>query len=230
MCDPRFSYKDRPLIITIMWSIWHSRNKLKHEEEGSDPTTCMRVTREALALLELPRQHTLVMPGHGWRPPEAGLVKINTDGAISFDTTTAGAGGVARSNHRLLGAWCKPYTGITDPLIAEATALRDGVLFAKLRGYTHAIMKVDCLEMVNLWNTRHNSRSIVAPILVEIGELVSDFSLFVIQHVLRSANVPAHLCAKRACTLNVTESWLDETPSFLVTSLLADCTECAFMK
>ncbi|KAM3368967.1 hypothetical protein ACQJBY_017088 [Aegilops geniculata] len=90
-------------------------------------------------------------------------------------------------------------------------------------------MEVDCLEMVNLWNTRHNSRSIVAPILVEIGELVSDFSLFVIQHVLRSANVPAHLCAKHACTLNVTESWLEDNPGFLLTSLLADCRENAFV-
>ncbi|KAF7022976.1 hypothetical protein CFC21_035599 [Triticum aestivum] len=90
-------------------------------------------------------------------------------------------------------------------------------------------MEVDCLEMVNLWNTRHNSRSIVDPILVEIGELVSDFSLFVIQHVLRSANVPAHLCAKRACTLNVTESWLEDNPGFLLTSLLADCRENAFV-
>ncbi|KAF7047582.1 hypothetical protein CFC21_056491 [Triticum aestivum] len=90
-------------------------------------------------------------------------------------------------------------------------------------------MKVDCLEMVNLWNNRHNSRLIVAPILVEIGELVSYFSLFVIQHVIRSANVPAHLCAKRACTLNVMESWLEDNPGFLLTSLLADCRENAFV-
>ena len=75
----------------------------------------------------------------------------------------------------------------------------------------------------------HNSRSIVAPLLVEIGELCNNFTLFDIQHVNRPANVPAHLCAKRACTLNVTDSWLEETPSFLVTRLLADCPENAFI-
>ena len=43
------------------------------------------------------------------------------------------------------------------------------------------------------------------------------FSFFVIQHVNRSANLAAHLCANRACcTLNVAESWLDETPRFLL--------------
>ena len=42
-------------------------------------------------------------------------------------------------------------------------------------------------------------------------------SFFVIQHVNRSANLAAHLRANRACcTLNVAESWLDETPRFLL--------------
>lgn len=91
------------------------------------------------------------------------------------------------------------------------------------------IMEVNCMELVTLWNTRHNSCSIVAPLLLKIGELSSIFSTFTVQHVGRSANIPAHFCAKHACMLNVTESWLDETPSFLVSSLLADCSKNAFI-
>uniref|UniRef100_A0A453MAQ9 RNase H type-1 domain-containing protein n=1 Tax=Aegilops tauschii subsp. strangulata TaxID=200361 RepID=A0A453MAQ9_AEGTS len=90
--------------------------------------------------------------------------------------------------------------------------------------------ETDCLEVVNLWAARHDSRSIVAPILVEIGELASTFTSFVIQHVSRSANGPAHICAKHACTIDVTESWLDNTPSFLISSLLADCSANAFVE
>jgi hypothetical protein len=62
----------------------------------------------------------------------------------------------------------------------------------------------------------------VASIIQEIGELVLSFSSFTIQHVMRSANYPAHLCAKHASTLAVTSSWHDCTPDFLVVSLLAD--------
>jgi hypothetical protein len=83
-------------------------------------------------------------------------------------------------------------------------------------------METDCLEIVNLWNSRHGSRASVAPILLEIGELVTCFTSFIIQHVLRSANISAHLCAKHASTLLVTSSWLDCTPDFLVISLQAD--------
>uniref|UniRef100_A0A453C674 RNase H type-1 domain-containing protein n=2 Tax=Aegilops tauschii subsp. strangulata TaxID=200361 RepID=A0A453C674_AEGTS len=124
----------------------------------------------------------------GWRSPDAGVVKITTDGALNLVEGRGGAGGVARSSTAFLGAWSKPYLGVsTDPLIIEAFSLREGVRFATLRGFLHVIIEVDCLELVTLWRTRHNSRSIVAPIL------------------------------------NVTETWLAETPSFLVTSLLADC-------
>ena len=126
--------------------------------------------------------------------------------------------------------WSKPLIGVTDPLIAEALALREGVIVANLRGFKKIIMETDCLEVVNLWNTRHGSRSIVAPILLQIGELCNNFDVFILQHVTRSANGPAHLCAKRASTLNVTESWLEMTPSFLISSLLVDCSANAFVE
>jgi hypothetical protein len=57
---------------------------------------------------------------------------------------------VARSHSSYLGAWSKPYEGITDPLVAEALALRDGVIFARLRGYPKMVIETDCLEIVNL--------------------------------------------------------------------------------
>jgi hypothetical protein len=68
--------------------------------------------------------------------------------------------------------------GFSDSLIAETLALQDGVIFAKLRGFPKVVMEIDCLEVVNLWNTRHESHSIVAPLLQEIGELVLSSSSF----------------------------------------------------
>jgi hypothetical protein len=63
--------------------------------------------------------------------------------------------------------------------------------------------------MVNLWNTRHSYRSVVAPVLEEIGELVGSFNYFLVQHIPRSRNHLAHLYAKLAYTLEVMSSWLD---------------------
>jgi hypothetical protein len=68
----------------------------------------------------------------------------------------------------------------------------------------HVTMETNCLELVNLWNNHRNSRSIVAPILLEIGELASSFTSFRIEYVIRTVNYPTHLCAKRASTLCTT--------------------------
>ena len=230
ICYVRFTSRDRAVTVSVMWAIWHSRNRLTHGEDQLDPASSVRRTREALSLLEVPRQLAMIMSGHGWRPPEEGFVTINTDAAIKREDGKGGAGGVARSSCSFLGAWSKPYPGVTDPFIAEAMAVRDGVIFACLRGYTHVIMEMDCSEVANLWTTRHDSRSVVAPILLEIGELSGSFTFFDIRHIVRSANGPAHICAKQACTIDVTESWIKSTPSFLISSLLADCSANAFVE
>jgi hypothetical protein len=159
----------------------------------------MKMTSETLALLNIPRQHAKILPGYGWRPPDDGWVKINTDAGISMEERKGGAGGIARSPAGFVAAWCKPYDGVTDPLIAETLALRDGVIFAKLRGFTRVVMESDCLEAINLWNSRLVSRSVVAPILLEIEGLVFSFNSFVIQFVSRTANVPAYLCKVCLC-------------------------------
>lgn len=230
LCDDQYTNVQRAQMISVMWAIWHSRNRITHDGESLDPVTTVRRIKEDLAVLEIPRACAAVLPGHGWRPPDPGVIKVNTDAAMCMDSDKCGVGGVARSNTSLLGAWSKPHLGVTDPFIGETLALRDGVIFAKLRGFSHVIMETDCLEVVNLWNSRHNSRSVVAPVLVEIGELASSFDSFCIQHVMRSANVPAHLCAKHASTLTVTESWTDDRPPFLLTSLLADDARSTFVE
>lgn len=108
-----------------MWAIWTSRNNIVHDKGASDHVQSMRMTRDALALLEIPRQHARILPGHRWRPPEVDVIKTNTDADIASDAMKGGACGVARSYAGFIGAWCKPYPGITDLMIAEALSLRD---------------------------------------------------------------------------------------------------------
>ena len=55
-------------------------------------------------------------------------------------------------------------------MITEALALQDGVILANLQGFANVVLETDILDIANLWNTRLNSRSVVA-------------SGFVIQHV-----------------------------------------------
>ena len=67
LCDLQFTDKERATIITVMWAIWMSHNRRTHDQEF-DPAASVRRIREDLALLEIPRQSFIPLPGHGWRP------------------------------------------------------------------------------------------------------------------------------------------------------------------
>ncbi|KAE8767807.1 Alanyl-tRNA synthetase [Hordeum vulgare] len=200
LCDQRYSESERAKLVSIMWSIWTSHNNITHDRGPVSPSQSMIWTRDALAILDIPRNQALTLPGHGWRPPDQGTIKINTDGSIASQYSRGGGGGVARSQQAFIAAWCKPFDGVIDPLVAEALALREGVRFARLQGFSRVVLETDSLELVQLWLLRDNSRSVVAPIMDEIGENVAFFSSFCIQHCNRAANTPAHLCAKHAST------------------------------
>jgi hypothetical protein len=75
--------------------------------------------KEAVAVLEIPKKDAMILPGHGWRPPDGDMIKINTDGGMSIEARKGGSGGVVGTSSTYLAAWSKPYPGITDPLIAK---------------------------------------------------------------------------------------------------------------
>lgn len=130
ICDPRFYESDCAKLVTIMWAIWTSRNNITCDKGGLNPIQSMKMTREMLALLDLPREHARLLPSHGWRPPKEDEIKINIDGNVAMEARRGGVGGVASSHSTFKAAWCKPYQGIPDSLISEALALQDGVIFA----------------------------------------------------------------------------------------------------
>lgn len=94
------------------------------------------------------------------------------------DRQGGGAGCAARSHLAFLGSWSKPLEGINDLMIVELLALPEGGIFARLLGYSHVMMEMDNLEIVNLWPSRDNSPSIAMSILREIGEIALSFSFF----------------------------------------------------
>jgi hypothetical protein len=87
--DQMISEKDHPKIIIVMWAIWTSRNNVVHDKGSLDPILSMKLTWEAVVLLDIPCQHAKTLPGFGWRPPDDDFVKINTDAEIAFDRQPA---------------------------------------------------------------------------------------------------------------------------------------------
>ena len=92
LCDPCFDLSDQAKIISVMWAIWTSRNNITHDKASMDPKQSLQMIRDALAVLELPPKQADILPGHGWRPPDGEVIKINTDAAISLLEHRVGIG------------------------------------------------------------------------------------------------------------------------------------------
>ncbi|XP_073358248.1 uncharacterized protein [Aegilops tauschii subsp. strangulata] len=119
LCDSRFDVSDQAKIIAVMWAIWTSRNNITHDKVSMEPMQSLKLIRDALAVLELPTKHACILPGHGWRPPDGEVIKVNTDAGISM------------LEHR-----------------AEASDVREGVVVALLRGFARVQIETDCLDVV----------------------------------------------------------------------------------
>ena len=84
LCDGKFSDNESAMMISVMWSIWHSRNRVTHDEEQLDPFSSVKRIREDLALLDIPESHASILPVHGWVLHDEGVVKINTDATLGW--------------------------------------------------------------------------------------------------------------------------------------------------
>jgi hypothetical protein len=130
ICDSIISEEDRPKIITIMYSIWDSRNKWTHGEKGYNPVSTIGFVRDTLLCLDLPPPQRPLPRRPECRWQAEGVIKMNSDGAFAVTERAAVGGGIARDNGGFKGAWCKVYQAMSDPLTIEALALRDAVVFA----------------------------------------------------------------------------------------------------
>jgi hypothetical protein len=210
-----------------MWSTWSSRNKWAPGEKGFDLGVAIKAVQDTLMELELPPKNNglkAVGPECTWQGPINGVIKINMDGAVNAQEAVGGSGGVARDVVGLfMGAWCKAYPGIVDPLTTEALAFRDAVLFARAHNFSQVMFETDCSELVRHWEARRRNRPLIAPLLDEISVLSLDFQVFSLSFARRLANKSAHECARFVCLHNLSEEWTEASPVFLQNSLRAVC-------
>lgn len=66
------------------WEVVKTQGE-QRQKEGLGPSQSLKLTNESLALLDIPRDQARILPGHGWRPPDEGWMKINIDGSIAMD-------------------------------------------------------------------------------------------------------------------------------------------------
>ncbi|XP_071926256.1 uncharacterized protein [Coffea arabica] len=220
------------LTVNVLWQIWKSRNRRQFEDKGMDPMTVVsKATREWREFQEAQgvdgdnsSHMNCGMEGMGgWKEPEGGWVKFNSDAAVQQKTERAGWGMIARDClGNALGAWAVPNTCCSSAKQEEALALRAAMLMAKQQGWKRVVFESDCKHLIDSIN-RGDGDSEIATILLDIDSLKSNFYKCCFSFTRRMNNSVSHSLAKLALKMDDTAEWKVIFPAWLLELLQADC-------
>lgn len=169
--------------LQILWQLWKARNKKVFE---SVPVDALRIVQKAHGeWLEFDhanaedkntkcRAHEPEQHCKQWEPPKEGIMRINTDAAISAQMIRTGKGIIARDwTGKIIKA-----TGLVElkkgaAEMEEILAVRATLLMAKNAGWTQIEVQLDCKIVVDQITSGADHNGSLSTILEDIKDLRS---------------------------------------------------------
>ncbi|KAK0585032.1 hypothetical protein LWI29_022499 [Acer saccharum] len=206
------------LLSVIFWRVWYYRNQLVHnvEKEGYGDVVRWVTTFieewNSTHLVDKPCP-ALVSVAHGWRPPEGGVWKINSNAATDYARKVIGFGIIIRDKSgKVFSTAAIKVRAMFSPLIAEAMAVWRGVSLALDFGLVPFQIESDCLQVIDLVNKGVPSSADVGPIISLIFDSLNSTPGCSISHTPRTGNLVAHNLVKFALSIERDCCWLDSCP------------------
>jgi len=152
---------------------------------------------------------------------------LNVDASYNQDRGIGSTGAVIRdSSGSFIAAAARFIEHVQDAPMAEAMALREGLLLVQQIGCSRLMIQSDCLEVVETMKQDGISATASAPVYDECVQLWQDFVSISIEHCNREVNKVAHEVARLAMASKLSCNWVDELPSFILEALVNDITLC----
>jgi len=160
-----------------------------------------------------------------WIPPPKGFIKVNCDGAYTYDGKKAAAGGVIRDSEGEFLFAFSSVLRVDSAAEAELFAIKLGMEIAISMGYNNIVVESDSLTAVQLINRgvlqqRHPLYALVSSI-IQMGAKVDYISW---NQVFRETNSVADSLAKYGLSLSSNSPVIlfKFPPTFLLFSLCMD--------
>ena len=173
-----------------MWAAWFCINKIFFEQASPDGVSVasgfVRMVEEYHTYAKKV-MFTPVLPGHAssltsWKRPAMGSLKINTDAHVVEGVMAALGVAVRDADGRLMVTATKKIAA-TSPAMAEALALRFGLLIARRFGYGKLEVESDALSVINGVKWMVKGSSPICLVLDDIRHVSKSFVSFVFSHV-----------------------------------------------
>ncbi|KAK8684255.1 hypothetical protein V6N13_040285 [Hibiscus sabdariffa] len=227
------SQRSLALLLTLLRGLWRRRNTWVHERTlyplhlviASAVSLCHDFV-SAFAPPPTPPTDaapTATAPPR-WRPPPAGSVKINVDGAFLPSARLGAIGVLARdSSGAVLGGFAQPIPALGPASAVEASALFAGLEYAIARGWTSVLVESDAAVLVNKLLRPTPDLSLLGGLLAPSRNLIAaSCGCLRVGFAPRSANSAAHTLASWACQYNDVISFTSVCPELLSRIVLDD--------
>uniref|UniRef100_A0A8I6Y3E3 Reverse transcriptase domain-containing protein n=1 Tax=Hordeum vulgare subsp. vulgare TaxID=112509 RepID=A0A8I6Y3E3_HORVV len=203
------------VLAVTAWHIWESRNDCRNNEAQ---LSVSRMVARVLAYVQMIVQHlwpnssnqplSTVNTPHRWPLPPMGYVCVNVDAALFPDTRRMGCGVVLRDHSgSFIMSVSEGMSVFPTPELAEAMAVRRGLLAAHSRGAHRIILASDCLSFIQHITSPGMDLSTLGAVIADIRSMASDFQSCMFQFHRRCYNVVAHKLARNAesssCNISV---------------------------
>ncbi|XP_027169594.1 uncharacterized protein LOC113769335 [Coffea eugenioides] len=213
------------LTTNIIWNIWKARNKVVFEQKMSDAHEIMlRAQQEWQEYDEVGQQEetnkqnarAMCQEEQGKVPLVEGVIRINTDAAISASMIRTGKGIVARHwTGEIIRARGVVEQKKGEALMEETLTIRLALQMARDAGWRKIAIFSDCKTATDYINGNNVQDGNIATILEDIADLTQVFDYCTISWVPRSFNTASHRLASFASKLVNDIYWVSHFPSWL---------------
>ncbi|KAE8815525.1 retrotransposon expressed [Hordeum vulgare] len=123
------------LIATALWYVWWERRQFTNGEKVFEPPRSAHAISALAKNFYRARGKKSGVLRRGWKPPGAGLYKLNVDACFNIDSGIGSSGIVIRDDKgTFMAALCTDISFADDAGSAEARGLRDGLILANELG------------------------------------------------------------------------------------------------
>ncbi|VFQ74270.1 unnamed protein product [Cuscuta campestris] len=166
------------VVAWTIWALWKTRNTAVWEQRVVMPQAVVRMIHSMVAgwrnRFDATGQEGAVLPLHIRRP---GVLQCFVDASLFPRTGRVGFGGILLSPEGQFRAACNgPLCYVQDPLVAEALACREVLLWLRRCGVREVELYSDCLSVVQLLCQEHwfseedRARILQVPILPALSD------------------------------------------------------------
>jgi ribonuclease HI len=222
---PNFDMGLGEMIAVACWYLWWIRRQRVQNEEVPSTSRCRLSILSITANAAKVSKSTSTQLEVKWTSLAPRQVKLDVDASF-HENEAAGAVGAIIQDYQgqFVAASMKYIPHGSSVSMAEAIAMREGLILANRRGFSSIITESDSIDTIDACKGGETWWTGSAAIFVDCMDQVASIGNVSFVHCPREANKTAHELARVCFTDKNSCNWDDEPPSFLLGPLINNVT------